>query len=480
MTHTPFFSSIELTSDQVNAFNALTNFLKSNTEQVFILNGYAGTGKTTLISGLIKYIVQFKDMPFFLMASTGRAAKMMEQRTGQEASTLHRHLFAMISTAKQNDKKEMELNLFFTVRVNDDPTTAVYIVDESSMISGREVSNNALRFGSSNLLKDYFDFANGRKIIFIGDNCQLPPPSSNISPALSKEYLESHFNIKCAGSELKEVMRQKEKSGIFNNARDIRNMITEKKFPLAGAIKAYPGYKDMRVFGTMTNFLDNHFNLIKQKGVHVATLICPSNSACFKLNTILRKKLYGSAAPLLVQGDALVITRNNHINGLMNGDQVFVTEVTNEIQFVAGIEFQRIWVVKVGEHTDRRFSTLIVRNLLQTSAPQLPPEAEKKLLQDFFIRLWKMNIKPGSPLFQDMMAKDQYLNALQATYGYAITCHKAQGGEWDHVSVLFDYSLNHMDKPSLFRWVYTAITRTTANFYCLDHDIVSHRPDLPV
>ena len=215
---------MEFTKTQLDAISAFKSFLKDD-EQVFMLKGAAGTGKTTLVSEFIK-ILDSEKRKYSLMAPTGRAAYIIGNKTNKSATTIHRGIYglSLLKTTSQNKEDEDDggLHLRFGLKANNDPTSTIYIVDESSMISDTFSENESFSFGTGCLLTDLFEFAKGRKIVLIGDYAQLPPVGMNFSPALDKEYIESKFSYKVEEIMLREVLRQSGNTTIFSNANKIQ------------------------------------------------------------------------------------------------------------------------------------------------------------------------------------------------------------------------------------------------------------------
>ena len=225
-------NNIQLTRSQLSAIEAFKEFLEGD-EQVFMLKGAAGTGKTTLVKEFLK-ILHGQKRECGLMAPTGRAAYIIESKTGEPAFTIHRSIYGLsrLKSTSQNkgDEDDGGLHLRFGLKVNKSSLNAVYIIDEASMISDTFSENEAFLFGSGCLLTDLFEFTRGRKIVFVGDYAQLPPVGMDFSPALDKEYLEDKFRCKVSEFMLREVMRHSNGSVMLSNASKIRDDIEKKTF----------------------------------------------------------------------------------------------------------------------------------------------------------------------------------------------------------------------------------------------------------
>lgn len=487
-----------LTDSQLTAMQTLRSFLSGN-DQVFMLKGAAGTGKTTLVSEFVRLLNQESRHPV-LMAPTGRAAYILGTKVNHQASTIHRAIYGLSklqSTGHNHDDDDGSLHLRFGLRPNDDSLKTVYIVDEASMISDSFSENEAFSFGSGCLLTDLFEYAHGRKIIFVGDYAQLPPVGMNFSPALDKDYIETKFNCKVCEIMLRQVMRQAGGSVMLSNATNIRQHIENKsfiEFKLDNGIDTTAEDDDL---------LRPYFELSPEKPGVSSAVITYSNKQAMDYNLAIRCHYYGASAPRLRSGDLLMIYRNNYSyeHELFNGNivQVEACQSDNEIE-------HRNVRVKLGkdriESVTLSFRTATIRfaangeavslnvtlldNFLDDSSGSVGGLLARALIVDFNnrlphdlsnrqseIRRLLKSKKPLSPeeqmlcdLYVGLLQKDRYYNALICKYGYAITCHKAQGGEWDNVFVdmcRFGGTANE----NYFRWAYTALTRASKKIWHL-------------
>ena len=469
-------SEIELTPGQQHAFDLFKQFVESD-KKVFILKGYAGTGKTTLVNTLVKELRE-RNETFRLLASTGRAAKVMRDKTGRVASTIHSAIYTFSDLNQDLDelfKEEKEpprmdntgqllLNFVFEEIKDPDYTRCFYIVDEASMIGDKEDKNpTQALFGSGKLLHDLLRYDPKGKYIFVGDNCQLPPVGEAVSPALSKEYIQSVFNIECMDAELNQIVRQASGNDIVRAAQKIRNLYNDPphnpfsvwyKFPLRG-------HQDVKICTSQAELLERYIDDIKAHGYEYATMICMSNRTSIKLSKLIRPSL-GMLSTTICVNDLLLVTQNNLLSGLMNGDLVRVTQVKGSRQR-AGLTFQIVEMEEIV--TKQRVSQLIITDIVYSDGINLTQQQQKQLYLDYFFRMKEQGIKQKSAAFKDGMYKDPYLNALRATFGYVITCHKSQGGEWKKVYLDIPKILARETGRAEYQWLYTAITRATDKLF---------------
>lgn len=469
---------IELTHSQQQAFDAFKTFLTDTETDVFILKGYAGTGKTTLMKSFIDEFHK-RELRYNLLASTGRAAKILSNATGPETRTVHSRIYNfnglnqnLEKIADEREKTKMDqsgqLYLNFglsTVFQGDiDQDYRFYIVDEASMIS--DVKDNHISqalFGSGKLLSDLFLYDPHGKFIFVGDICQLPPVFQSFSPALSAEYIESTFGKKCKVMELTEIVRQASDVDIVRSAEKMRKLYynpqdtTWAKFPMKG-------YRDIHVLNDQITLTRQYIERVNENGFEDATLICFSNKQCDTTTQLLRPS-FGHHSPTLEKGDLLLITQNNLISGLLNGDIVIVQDIMSQ-ELRAGLTFLKVAVKEL--FTNRVYSQLLIADVIYSNQTNLTQPQQKELFIDYYYRMKDKGIKQNSPSFRDHMMNDPYLNALRAVFGYALTCHKAQGGEWNYVYLDIPSSLAAKDKPYVYQWVYTAMTRAKKGLYIVD------------
>lgn len=467
-----------LKGDQARALNKLLAFSKKNSKGIFILKGYAGTGKSTLIREYIRDLIKL-EKSFTLMASTGRASKIISNISGIEARTVHSTIYTFQEINQDiekivNERKasggidksgQLLLNFELVTIENGGDEPRIYIVDEASMISDKPDPNAVqAMFGSGRLLSDLLQYDKNGKFIFVGDECQLPPVTQVTSPALDSNYLGEFFNFPVEEFVLTEIIRQASDNDIILASKKLRDLYINPptykwaKFPLLG-------FKDIRVVSDQATLLKNYVENIQKNGYNHSTLICFSNNACDTLTSIIRPML-GIRQNLIHNGDLLLVTQNNYISGLMNGDLVEVTEVGIREQR-AGLTFVRVSVKEL--FTNKVYTQWMVENILYSVRTNLTQTEQKDLYIDFFIRMKNKGIAQKSGLFNKCMLSDPYLNALRAVYGYALTCHKSQGGEWEQVYLDIAKNVPAIDKPYVYQWVYTAMTRAKVQLNIVDN-----------
>lgn len=484
---------MKYTESQQSAIAAFKEFLEGD-EQVFMLKGAAGTGKTTLLTEFLK-ILEDQKQEYGLMAPTGRAAYIIGSKTGKPAYTIHRSIYSLSKLKSTSQNKEDEddggLHLRFGLRDNNDSLKAVYIVDESSMVSDNFSENEAFSFGSGCLLTDLFEFARGRKIVLVGDYTQLPPVGMNFSPALDKDYIETKFSCKVAEFILREVMRQSAGSVMLSNASKIRDAVERKSFiefrlDIGGDSIA-----------ENIDLLTPYYLLSENKPSVKAAVITYSNKQALDYNLAIRRHYYGDNTPRLKVGDLLMICRNNYAYEyeLFNGNIVQVEAcqpdsevITRNIRVKLGknrieqveLRFRRATICFAVRGKRVSLNVMLLDNFLDDSSGSVGGLLALALIVDFNNRL-PQNIKSREREIRrllrskekltveqqkicdeyiNLLNKDSYYNAVICKYGYAMTCHKAQGGEWENVFVDM-CRFGGIANEDYFRWAYTALTRAS-------------------
>lgn len=467
------------TKDQSAALQKIWDFLDDDSKRVFILKGYAGTGKTTMMRMFISRLNE-EGRKFCLLASTGRAAKILSDISGQEAKTIHSHIYSFSGFNQDLDKlaesKTTEtvepLFLQFGLKLfTEENSASVYIVDEASMISDKpEFGSVQAKFGSGNLVRDLLDYDKEAKFIFVGDECQLPPVNGSFSPVLTKDYMEEQYGLGVSEAVLKEIVRQKKGNDIVVAASKVRDLyhnppiVTWGKFPLRG-------FNNIEIVPNQAELLNKYVQAIKTGGYSSATLIAGSNKNCNSLAELLRPAL-GFHDNSLQVGELLLVTQNNLVSGLMNGDLVKVTQIGRREQR-ASLTFLSLEVENV--LNGKRISQLLIEDILYSSSQiNISQDQQRELYVDYAIRMQSKGYKSSSPQFKNGMFEDPYLNALRAVYGYALTCHKSQGGEWKSVYVDIPRYYAREPKASTYQWLYTAMTRATDKLYVVDDFFVTN------
>ena len=458
-----------LTRQQQQVFDSIKEFMNGDAS-VFILRGYAGTGKTTMVKVIAEYLNQNRDV--YLMAPTGRAARVLSAKTGRPAVTIHKAIYEKACVVSKNvkDVAESEFKFIFPVHKNENGGKIVAIVDEASMVCSRKKEHELFAFGTDNLMEDLLEFVRpdfGGKVIFVGDPAQLPPVDENVSNALRAAFFEER-GLKVVEVELTEVLRQKDDSIILKNAMMIRDLLKKEK---RNCLLFEEKENDVETVSP-DKFLSKYLDYRKRSGKHDSVVICYSNSAASKYNHDIRASLYGGDVPLQVN-DILLITQNNYRLGRMNGEFVPVLEIGARTQLSApvyaqvGIEKKRIIVtinfvqVVVPDGDGNPVPCMLIEDLLTSDKASLSIDENRALYINFCIR--NPHLKQGTQAFADALMSDAYYNAIRAKYGYAVTGHKCQGGEWGKVFV--DYTNRTGLSDDSLRWAYTATTRAQKTLY---------------
>ena len=465
---------LKLSKDQQKAMERFDTFLEDEAS-VFILKGYAGTGKTTIVKEMIAKLTK-KQAACHLLASTGRAAKILANATSMITNTVHSLIYKFKDFNQDLDNVVSERTstgvdstgqlvlIFDLTPIDSEDKQQFYFVDEASMVS--DVKDNSAyqaMFGSGRLLTDLLTYDPNGKFIFIGDACQLPPVHQKESPALSVRYFQNTFQQKAIEATLTQIMRQKEGNDIVVAAQKLRNLYQNPqtwkwaKFP-------FRGFRNVHLMESQVALVQNYIEHIKRYGYNNSTLLCFSNRQCDAVTKIVRQAL-GLTSDTLQKDDLLLITQNNNITGLMNGDLVKVSSVQIK-EHRAGLTFLSVSVREIT--TQREYSGLMIADIIYSNQTNLSQTQQKELFVDFAMRMKKKGIKQKTKQFNDMMINDQYLNAMRAVYGFALTCHKAQGGEWDNVFLDIPRNFPLQPKPYVYQWMYTATTRAKKELYLVD------------
>jgi len=477
------FHHLTLTNDQRNALEKLHAFLESE-EKVFLLKGYAGSGKTTLLKGVVDYLEENKKR-FQLMAPTGRAAKVIQQKTGKDASTIHKGIYSFSDVEEIIDKQGEDTGkLVYHYRLKNSETIngSVLIIDEASMISDKENTRETVVFGSGFLLSDLLEYAriiepgNNTKIIFIGDPAQLPPVGMNHSPALDENYFKEKLGIDILSAEIKMVVRQTAENGILNAATLIRTSMQSGFF---NDFNLQDNGKD--IFNPVfSEFLNQYSNAGKNKIV-----ITYSNSAAKLLNNMIRKDRFGSELPVQ-EGDIMIAGANNYAAGVLNGEFAVVAKISpnaemRDIPIKNKGKVSLVWrgvELVFPDDQNKSVSGFILENFLYGDN-QIDDLVQQALQIDFKMR--NPALKSGTSEYLSQVKQDMYCNPLKMKFGYAVTCHKAQGGEWAKAFIFWDYgalgNVNFFEEVqesegktnnSFYRWAYTAITRASEKLFCIN------------
>ena len=461
---------MQLTPHQNEALSKLKDFIQGEEHQLFVLSGYAGTGKTTLVSHLVQWL-QDQKIGSRLLATTGRAAKVLQDKTKLNCDTLHSEIyeFSSVNAGEKDDDADLEpgqMSLNFGLKSKPKVfDMQVYIVDESSMISHLKSSGKSVtNFGTGSVLNDFLTHVDKDKVIFVGDPCQLPPISDDpFSSALSPSFLAKHYEKGATGFELKEIIRQAEASQILTLAGKFRQDINRGHFVKYPKVPAITG-KQSFLYKNEYKLVDAYMARVKQSdGFLNSTMIASTNKQCHHLNANFRHRIFKKYE--LQEGELLMVVQNNYIVPLTNGDQVLVEKVKFHKK-LAGFTFLEVKLKQI--HSGKSHEMLMIKELLYSPNANLNKDEMQRLLISYDKRARQRGHKRNSKAYLDGMKDDKYLNALRCKFSYAITCHKSQGGEWDEVFLNIYKSLYAFRGESLYRWYYTAITRAKEKIHIND------------
>lgn len=455
------------TSDQEKAIHHLSAFhISTKQNPVYMLKGYAGTGKTTLVSAYIN-VVRKLSQPFALLAPTGRAAKVLSYYTGFKAHTIHRYIYQIFTTPSGN---------YSLTLVKNNLQNAIFLVDEASMINDGVQPEDVL-FSKRNLLEDLLTYVfegKNNKLIFVGDTAQLPPVGLSISPALDIAYISSLKNLSAYAFEMKEVMRQSFDSGVLASASLLRKKIQAEEFSPPLFIEA--------LFKTDIQRIDNGSDLeellqntFSSDDLGKGIVVCRSNKRANLFNKQIRNRILQHEARI-EGGDMMMVVRNNYYwldenskaGFVANGDMIRIIRVIG-IEEKLGFEFAEAEIELLDFPDEKEYTVKLLLDTIDSESAGLP-EPERH-------RLWKEMEQEYQHINQrrkrnDAIQKDPYFNALHIKYAYAMTCHKTQGGQWPEVIVDQGYVNEQMLNIDYLRWLYTALTRSTDKLY-----LVNFNPD---
>ena len=461
------------TSEQEIAIKSLSEFLLSScNEAVFLLRGYAGTGKTSLVGALVRTLDQLQQKSI-LLAPTGRAAKVFSAYAGHPAFTIHKKIYRQQSFSNETSN----------FSVNDNLTThTLYIVDEASMISNDGLAGSS--FGTGRLLDDLVQFVYsgvGCRLLLMGDTAQLPPVGEEQSPALFADALKG-YGLEVQEVDLTQVVRQERQSGILWNATRLRQLIAEDECGALPRIKV-TGFADIKVLPG-NELIDALEACYDHDGLDETIVVCRSNKRTNIYNNGIRAQILWREDELNT-GDLLMVAKNNYFwteqlqtdmlrNGekkeavaqipdfIANGETAIVRRVRRTRELY-GFRFADV-TVRFQDY-DLELDIKILLDTLQTDTPALPKELNDKL---FFTILEDYDDIPTKAGKMKKMKADPHYNVVQVKYAYAITCHKAQGGQWMNVFLDIGYMTEEMLGEDFYRWLYTAFTRATHRLYLVN------------
>ena len=447
------------TEEQEKAIECIADFLfKPENDTLLLLKGYAGTGKTTLIGAVVRTLSEMRA-GYVLMASTGRAAKVFSRYSGFSAYTIHKKIYRQKSFSNDLDNFSLNDNLH---------KNTLFIVDEASMISNDGLTGAS--FGSGRLLDDLIEYVyagQGCRLLIIGDDAQLPPVGEDESPALSAEVL-SGYGLDVTECILTEVIRYSGRNGILSNATMLRErMAADDIYDLP--VLTLKGYEDISSIpgSELIGAINSSYNEV---GMDETMVICRSNKRAYLYNKGIRNTILYREEELST-GDILMIAKNNYhwtadckeMDFIANGDIAVVRRV-RRTQEMYGFRFADV-VLSFPDHNDIEFELKVLLDTLHSDYPSLSKEDSDRLFNAVMEDYSDITNKKER---MKKLKEDSFYNALQVKYAYAVTCHKAQGGQWKRIFIDQGYITEDTFTPDYYRWLYTALTRASEKLYLVN------------
>lgn len=449
------------TAQQQELFNHLHLFLQSNEgDECFIMKGYAGTGKTTIVGALVKALRNY-NYKAVLLAPTGRAAKVITNYSGRKAFTIHKRIYRKKSALTMDQGFALADNL---------ASDTLFIVDEASMISDEANTHNQVSL-LFDLLRYVYNDKNC-KLVLVGDTAQLPPVGAEDSPALDEKLMSEKFGLTVFNYELTEVLRQQKDSGILFNATNVRNLIRNESIEAPQIITK--GYRD--VYRMTGERLPEGLEYAYRKYGHDRTLvICRSNKNANQYNGQIRNRILYREEEL-TGGDQIMIVKNNYFwlqdkeeastAFIANGDIARIVKV-RRTEEMYGFKFADVQLEFIDYAEDPTLDCKVLLDTIYADSPALSQDDQKR----FYTEVMKdYEHLPNKRMMHNELKLNPYYNALQIKFAYAITCHKAQGGQWDAVFVDQGYLTDDMINMDFLRWFYTALTRATTELFLVNFD----------
>ncbi|MDR1887073.1 MAG: AAA family ATPase [Prevotellaceae bacterium] len=444
------------TPDQKKLIRGLSQFIFDANMPFFLLKGYAGTGKTSVIAALVQSLKEMR-INTVLMAPTGRAAKVLASYAGFQAFTIHKKIYRQKSIEEQS-AFSLAPNLY---------KNAIFIVDEASMISGTSYDQSI--FGSGDLLEDmmrYIGSGTNCKLVIVGDSAQLPPVGFALSPALDVDRIGCYG--RCMDAELKDVVRQTNQSGILFNATEIRKQIETRdvKFP-----KFRTDFPDiMQITGV--DLIETLSDAYAKYGREETIVICRSNKRANKYNEGIRNRVL-CMEDEIVAGDRIMVVKNNYklsedieeIDFIANGDMATVRRIRNFRQCY-GLHFADM-TLELPDYNNLEVDNKAILDTLSIESASLPAEMNQQLFYSLAEDYEHITNKRER---YRAIKEDPFFNALQIKFAYAITCHKSQGGQWECVFLDCPYFADDNLTFEDLRWFYTAVTRASRQLYLVNFD----------
>lgn len=454
-----FLSCLPFTpnEDQSRLITLLSDFISNHNErEIFILKGYAGTGKTNMIGALSKTLPTFK-WKSVLLAPTGRAAKVLSNYSQKPAQTIHKKIFTKIPTH--------DGGVAFSLAENKH-TNTIFIVDEASMIGLDNPSSESVYNSLLESLLEYVFSGTNCKLIMVGDTAQLPPIGSNESPALNLEYLKASYHLLIKHIELKQVARQQDASGVLKNATYLRECIDD----FDGNFPKISLHKDVvRLSGEdLEDALNSAYS---NYGFENVLLVTRSNKRANLFNQAVRARVRYMEEDLC-GGDLMMVVKNNYFwldekseaGFIANGDSLEIKKITKRKELY-GFNFAEC-IVKLSDYEDTPELTVnLLLDSIYTEVPSLTKEQQQQLFSNV---IEDVADEPIKGIRMNYLRKSPYFNALQVKFNYAVTCHKAQGGQWPCVFIDQGYLTKEMLNVEYIRWLYTAFTRATDKVYLMN------------
>ncbi|MCF8365838.1 MAG: AAA family ATPase [Bacteroidales bacterium] len=455
--HFPF----EATEGQRILILALSDFIINHRQQeAFLFKGYAGTGKTTILSALVKAAPAL-HLKTVLLAPTGRAAKVMASYSGKQAFTIHKKIYMPRATTDGS---------VYMQRMDNLHTNTLFIIDEASMIPGTP-TNDGRFYSDTDLLSDLVEYVYSGKncsLILIGDTAQLPPVGADVSPAMDSKYIETAFNLRIRKLELREVMRQSLESGILANATFIREKIAAEDFTLPiFHLQHFPDIKSIDSSELEDALMFAH----KDYGDDKTIVITRSNKRANVYNREIRNRILFREEEIST-GDYLMVVRNNYYwlpkespaGFIANGDIIEVQKI-RKITEIYGFRFADA-VIRLVDYPDHpEIETKLLLNTITADTPALSSQDNQR----FFDEVMKdYEDIPERRRKMEKVKNNPWFNALQVKFAYALTCHKTQGGQWETIFIDQPWLPDNTIDKEFLRWLYTAVTRATKQVYLVN------------
>lgn len=500
------FKNYELTDSQNYAINKLDKFLIVKEQKIFILKGYGGSGKTFITKGLTDYL-DLSKVNYILTAPTGKAAKVIQNKTNKIATTIHKMIYCFKDIYDDCCNKDDvdTYKMYFNIDENNvQPSNTVFIIDESSMIGDNYQKNEFFSFGSSRLLTDLIKFTNilddkfNNKILFIGDTAQLPPVGMKDSPALDMDYLVEKYNLNIDSCELTDVVRQKKESGILINSLILRKKIQYGSWQQGVSFDL--NYDEIMLLKD-EELIINYLKACDGKITDNTIIIAYKNEMVEYYNKLVREYFFPNKH-YITQGDKIMVVENyrDSDKSIFNGDYGYIKKVNEQIIqreisvktkindekifTIIPLQFRKVEIEFIGVNKSFTTEILIFENILYRDKiytnTGFELDIKKYVLSDNDIskierlgiyldvvkRAEQLGIKSNKKEFKKFITEDPYFNSLKVKFGYSITCHKSQGSEWENVFI----NCNFHNKLSVdyLRWLYTAITRSSKNLYLIN------------